>query len=284
MAAPAGAEGAADPPDFDLFGGQQRRTRHANLQARIQGTRAQMQDRVQQAQQAATQAQQAQEALAAQQENMQVIIDEARSEVGKSRSQAEVAERRTRVKISTEKFAEMWMMGSHTERTVGRPREWNGSDEGFEDFQHKLNNYMSSTPGADRERTVMALLDGAAAAAEPISFAEMDDRERTVAVGINQMLTSLCSGRALNIIKRNKDPQAAWRCGGCSVPSAALGAETATRTCWRRSWTAVRAVARPSAHGAPSGWRCFARRTLPGPSRLTITSSAHVRGEPHRES
>ena len=75
MAAPAGAEGAADPLDFDLFGEQQRRTRHANLQARIQGTRAQMQDRVQQAQQAATQAQQAQEALAAQQENTQAIID-----------------------------------------------------------------------------------------------------------------------------------------------------------------------------------------------------------------
>ena len=71
-------------------------------------------------------------------------------------------------------------------------------------------------PGANRQRAVMRLLDDSAAAESPIAFDAMDDRERTIAVGINQMLTSLCSGRALNITKGNKEG-AAERLGGVAT-------------------------------------------------------------------
>ena len=111
-------------------------------------------------------------------------------------------------------FHKMWMMGQQQERTLGRPRDWNGSDEGFEEFQFKFVNFMSGMPGPSEDRSVRDLLDDAAAAKNEISWGTLDSRTKVIAEGITRMLTSMVGGRALNIIKSNPVPKngfEAWR-------------------------------------------------------------------------
>ena len=66
---------------------------------------------------------------------------------------------------------------------------------------------MSGVPGADKNRTVRHMLKKSASATEPIAWNTLDDREWIIAEGINQMLTALCAGRALNIIKGSPEPE-----------------------------------------------------------------------------
>ena len=39
------------------------------------------------------------------------------------------------------------MMGMSSERTLGRPKEWDGKEHGFDDFSFKFTNWLSGMPG-----------------------------------------------------------------------------------------------------------------------------------------
>ncbi len=43
-------------------------------------------------------------------------------------------------------FAKQWMVGLASERTIGRPREWDGKEAGFDSFAFKLSNWLSAMP------------------------------------------------------------------------------------------------------------------------------------------
>ena len=116
-------------------------------------------------------------------------------------------------------FHKMWMMGQQQERSVGRPREWNGGDEGFEDFQFKFVNYMSGMPGPSKDKSVRGLLDEASTEKNEILWETLDERTKVIAEGITRMLTAMVGGRALNIIKGNPVPKKDSRRGGGSSPS-----------------------------------------------------------------
>ena len=45
--------------------------------------------------------------------------------------------------LSDEEFARLWVMGLTAERSIGKQKDWSGSDEGFEEFQYKCGNYVS---------------------------------------------------------------------------------------------------------------------------------------------
>ena len=49
--------------------------------------------------------------------------------------------------MTDEEFQKLWMMGMSSERTLGRPKEWDGKDPGFDDFVFKFANWLSGMPG-----------------------------------------------------------------------------------------------------------------------------------------
>ena len=49
--------------------------------------------------------------------------------------------------LDDEEFVKMWMMGMNTERTVGRPKDWDGKENGFDSFAFKFSNWLAAPPG-----------------------------------------------------------------------------------------------------------------------------------------
>ena len=90
----------------------------------------------------------------------------------------------------------MWMMGLSAERTLGKPKDWDGRDEGFSSFTYKFANWLSALPG-DAER----LLEHSSREPHEISMATMTSNQRVVARGVMQALKALVDGKALNIVK-----------------------------------------------------------------------------------
>ena len=68
-----------------------------------------------------------------------------------------------------EEFSRLWMMGMSSDRTLGRPRERNGKEEGFDTFAFKFTNWLSGLPGNAEE-----LLDIAAIETMPILMERLD--------------------------------------------------------------------------------------------------------------
>jgi len=118
--------------------------------------------------------------------------------------------------LSEEAFARLWMMGMTSERALGRPKDWDGRDEGFDAFAFKFANWLSGMPGRVEE-----LLEAAACEKEPISTAVFGHRTAIMAAGVNQALRSLVEGKALDIVKQ--------------VPEKGNGFEA-----WRRLWAEYR--------------------------------------------
>lgn len=118
--------------------------------------------------------------------------------------------------LTEEEFSKLWMMGMSSERTLGRPREWNGKEEGFDTFAFKFANWLSGMPGNAEE-----LLDKAAMETEPIQIERLDFKKRVMAKGVNQALRGLVEGKALDIVK--------------SVEERGNGFEA-----WRRLWAEYR--------------------------------------------
>ena len=40
----------------------------------------------------------------------------------------------------------MWMMGMNTDRVVGRPKEWDGKENGFDTFAFNFSNWLAALP------------------------------------------------------------------------------------------------------------------------------------------
>ena len=118
--------------------------------------------------------------------------------------------------LTEEEFSKLWMMGMSSERTLGRPREWNGKEEGFGTFAFKFANWLSGMPGNAEQ-----LLDKAAIESEPILMERLDFKKRVMAKGVNQALRGLVEGKALDIAK--------------SVEEKGNGFEA-----WRRLWAEYR--------------------------------------------
>ena len=118
--------------------------------------------------------------------------------------------------LTEEEFSKLWMMGMSSERTLGRPREWNGKEEGLDTFAFKFANWLSGMPGNAEE-----LLDKAAIESEPILMERLDFKKRVMAKGVNQALRCLVEGKELDIVK--------------SVEEKGNGFEA-----WRRLWAEYR--------------------------------------------
>ena len=112
--------------------------------------------------------------------------------------------------ISDEEFQKLWMMGMTSERTLGRPKEWDGKEPGFDEFSFKFTNWLSGMPG-----DVEALLENAVIHSTPVTMAGMNPRQKIIARGVNQALRSLIAdSKALNIVKQVQEKGngfEAWR-------------------------------------------------------------------------
>ena len=53
--------------------------------------------------------------------------------------------------LSLAELTQVWTLGVGSDRSLGRPKEWNGELSGFDDFAFKFSNWVSGIPG-DAER------------------------------------------------------------------------------------------------------------------------------------
>ena len=101
-------------------------------------------------------------------------------------------------------------MGMSSERTLGRPEEWDGKEPGFDDFVFKFANWLSGMPG-----DVEDLLDNSVVHSTPVLMSGMSGRQKIMARGVNQALRSLIAeSKALNIVKQVQEKGngfEAWR-------------------------------------------------------------------------
>ena len=75
------------------------------------------------------------------------------------------------------------MMGVSSERTLGRPKEWDSKEDGYDLFAFRFATWLSGMPGeAD------ALLEAATYEADQINPARLSARKRVIAMGVNQAL------------------------------------------------------------------------------------------------
>ena len=118
--------------------------------------------------------------------------------------------------LDVEEFVKMWMMGMNTERTVGRPKDWDGKESGFDSFAFKFSNWLAALP-----RNAVDVLEFASTHGEEIEWASVGRRQKIMAQGVAQALKSMVNGKALDIVK--------------SVPDKSNGFEM-----WRRLWAEYR--------------------------------------------
>jgi len=97
--------------------------------------------------------------------------------------------------LTNEEFVRLWMMGLGSDKTLGRPSNWNGVADGWRSFSYKFQNWLSGLPG-----DVEALLNEAAKAEQPLVYATFDSRQKVMASGIMRALKALVDGKAIDII------------------------------------------------------------------------------------
>ena len=113
------------------------------------------------------------------------------------------------IAYTEEEFAKIWAVALNAEKTLGKPKEWNGEDSGFDDFDFKFANWLSNLPGGPD-----ALLQRSSRWPKQITLHELSNREKVMARSIAQALRSLVSGKALPIIKNMPESAngfEAWR-------------------------------------------------------------------------
>ena len=94
--------------------------------------------------------------------------------------------------LSLGELTQVWTLGVGSDRSLGRPKEWNGELSGFDDFAFKFSNWLSGLPG-DAE----SFLEESVTMAQPIQWATLTTREKVAA------LRALIGGKALI---RTKEP------------------------------------------------------------------------------
>ena len=70
--------------------------------------------------------------------------------------------------LSLAELTQVWTLGVGSDRSLRRPKEWNGEPSGFEDFALKFSNWLSGLPG-DAER----FLEESVTMAQPIQWATL---------------------------------------------------------------------------------------------------------------
>ena len=96
----------------------------------------------------------------------------------------------------------MWTLGVGSDRSLVRPKEWNGETSGSDDFAFKFSNWLSGLPG-DAE----SLLGESVTMAQPIQWATLSAREKVVARGVATALWGLIGGKALSCIRHHPERQ-----------------------------------------------------------------------------
>ncbi len=78
-------------------------------------------------------------------------------------------------------FARQWMMGLASEGILGRPREWDGREAGFDSFAFRFSNWLSAMPGDAEE-----LMEASAQRPTPVLSSEFGARLSVIAKGVMQ--------------------------------------------------------------------------------------------------
>ena len=102
--------------------------------------------------------------------------------------------------LSLAEFTQVWTLGVGSDRSLGRPKEWNGEPSSFDDFAFKFSNWLSGLPG-DAER----FLEESVTMAQPIQWATLTPREKVVARGVATALRALIGGKALSCIRHHPE-------------------------------------------------------------------------------
>ena len=102
--------------------------------------------------------------------------------------------------LSLIELTQVWTLGVGSDRSLGRPKEWNGEPSGFGDFAFKFSNWLSGLPG-DAER----FLEESVTMAQPIQWATLTPREKVVARGVATALRALIGGKALSCIRQHPE-------------------------------------------------------------------------------
>ena len=76
--------------------------------------------------------------------------------------------------LSLAELTQVWTLGVGSDRSLGRPKEWNGEPSSFDDFAFKFSNWLSGLPG-DAER----FLQESVTMAQPIQWATLTPRVKS---------------------------------------------------------------------------------------------------------
>ena len=102
--------------------------------------------------------------------------------------------------LSLAELTQVWTLGVGSDRSLGRPKEWNGKPNSFDDFEFKFSNWLSGLPG-DAERFLEELVT----MAQPIQWATLTPREKVVARGVATALRALIGGKALSCTRHHPE-------------------------------------------------------------------------------
>ena len=90
--------------------------------------------------------------------------------------------------VSLVELTQVWTLGVGSDRSLGRPKEWNGEPSGFDYFAFKFSNWLSGLPG-DAERFLVESVT----MAQPIQWSR----------GVATALRALIGGKALTCIRHH---------------------------------------------------------------------------------
>ena len=102
--------------------------------------------------------------------------------------------------LSLAELTQVCTLGVGSDRSLGRPKEWNGEPSSFDDFAFKFSNWLSGLPG-DAER----FLEESVTMVQPIRWATLTPREKVVARGVAKALRALIGGKALSCIRHHPE-------------------------------------------------------------------------------
>ena len=102
--------------------------------------------------------------------------------------------------LALAELTQVWTLGVGSDRSLGRPKEWNGEPSSFDDFAFKVSNWLSGLPG-DAER----FLEESVTMAQPIQWATLTPRENVVARGVATALRALIGGKALSCTRHHPE-------------------------------------------------------------------------------
>ena len=100
--------------------------------------------------------------------------------------------------VSLVELTQVWTLGVGSDRSLGRPKEWNGEPSGFDYCAFKFSNWLSGLPG-DAERFLVESVT----MAQPIQWVTLTPREKFVSRRVATALGALIGGKALTCIRHH---------------------------------------------------------------------------------